>query len=68
MSGKLNLNNRIFNAYLLHGNVNDLLIRLETNIDENKNDNNKLSEIIKNVSGGTLVNILNKDSSIIPTS
>jgi len=68
MSSKLNLNNKIFNAYQANGNVNDLLVRLETDIDERLNDTNKLSEFIKNVPGGNLVNILNKDSSFIPTS
>lgn len=68
MSNKLNLNNKIFNAYQTNGNVKDLLVRLETDIDEKLNDANKLSELIKNVPGGNLVNILNKDSSFIPTS
>lgn len=68
MSSKLNLHNRIFSAYLSQGNISDLLIRLETSIDENTNDSIKLSEIIKNVPGGTLVNILNEDSSVIPIS
>lgn len=68
MSNKLNLNNKIFNAYQSNGNVNDLLVRLETDIDEQLKDTNKLSEFIKNVPGGNLVNILNKDSSFIPTS
>jgi len=68
MSNKLNLNNKIFNAYQANGNVNDLLVRLETDIDERLNDTNKLSEFMKNVPGGNLVNILNNDSSLIPTS
>jgi len=68
MSNKLNLNTKIFKAYQLNGNVNDLIVRLETDIDEKLNDTNKLSEFIKNVPGGNLVNILNKDSSFIPTS
>ncbi|KAL4132666.1 hypothetical protein QTP88_009784 [Uroleucon formosanum] len=66
MSNKLNLNNKIFNAYQSNGNVNDLLVRLETDIDEKLNDKNKLSEFIRNVPGGNLVNILNNDSSFIP--
>lgn len=68
MSNKLNLNNKIFNAYQSNGNVNDLLVRLETDIDEKLNDKNKLSEFIRNVPGGNLVNILNNDSSFIPMS
>ena len=68
MSNKLNLNTKIFNAYQSNGNVNDLIVRLETDIDEKLNDTNKLSEFIKNVPGGNLVNILNKDSSFIPMS
>jgi len=68
MSNKLNLNNKIFNAYQSNGNINDLLVRIETDIDEKLNDTNKLSEFIKNVPGGNLVNILNKDSSFIPMS
>lgn len=68
MSSKLNLNNKIFNAYQTNGNVKDLIVRLETDIDEKLNDANKLSEFIRNVPGGNLVNILNKDSSFIPTS
>lgn len=67
MSSKLNLNNKIFNAYQTNGNVKDLIVRLETDIDEKLNDANKLSEFIRNVPGGNLVNILNKDSSFIPT-
>jgi len=68
MSNKLNLNNKIFNAYQSNGNVNDLIVRLENDIDKNLNDTNKLSEFIKSVPGGNLVNILNKDSSFIPMS
>jgi len=68
MSNKLNLNTKIFNAYQSNGNINDLIVRLETDIDEKLNDTNKLSEFIKNVPGGNLVNILNKDSSFIPMS
>jgi len=68
MSNKLNLNTKIFNAYQSNGNVNDLIVSLETDIDEKLNDSNKLSEFIKNVPGGNLVNILNKDSSFIPIS
>lgn len=68
MSNKLNLNTKIFKAYQSNGNVNDLIVRLETDIDEKLNDTNKLSEFIKNVPGGNLVNILHKDSSFIPTS
>jgi len=62
------MNTKIFSAHQLKGNVNDLLVRLENVIDENINDENKLSEIIQNVPGGSLVNALNADSSIIPTS
>lgn len=62
------MNNKIFNAYQSNGNVNDLLVRLETDIDEKLNDTNKLSEFIKYVPGGNLVNILNNDSSFIPMS
>lgn len=68
MSSKLNLNNKIFNAYQSNGNVNDLIVRLETSIDELINEPSKLSEFIKNVPGGNLVNILNTDSSFLPTS
>lgn len=62
------MNNKIFNAYQSNGNINDLLARLETSIDENINDTKKLSEVIKNVPGGNLVNVLNHDSSFIPIS
>lgn len=62
------MNNKIFNAYQSNGNINDLLARLETSIDENIHDTNKLSEVIKNVPGGNLVNILNHDSSFIQIS
>jgi len=68
MGNKLNMNNKIFNAYQSNGNINDLLTRLETSIDENINDVNKLSQVIKNVPGGNLVNVLNHDSSFIPIS
>lgn len=68
MGNKLNMNNKIFNAYQSNGNINDLLARLETSIDENINDINKLSKVIKNVPGGNLVNVLNHDSSFIPIS
>lgn len=64
----MNLNNKIFNAYQKHGNINDLLVRLETNIDENINNLNKLSEILKNIPGGSLVQILKKDSLFVPIS
>ncbi|CAH1737969.1 unnamed protein product [Aphis gossypii] len=66
MGNKLNMNNKIFNAYQSNGNINDLLARLETSIDENINDIIKLSKVIKNVPGGNLVNVLNHDSSFIP--
>ncbi|XP_025193243.1 leucine-rich PPR motif-containing protein, mitochondrial [Melanaphis sacchari] len=66
MSNKLNLNSKIFNAYQSNGNINDLIARLETDVDENIKDPIKLSELIKNVPGGNLVSILNKDSSVIP--
>lgn len=65
---KLNLNSKIYNAYQVQGNVNDLLVRLEANIDKNINDPNKLSEVIKNIPGGSLVNVLKKDPSFLPTS
>jgi len=68
MGNKLNMNNKIFNAYQSNGNINDLLARLETSIDENINDANKLSEVIRNVPGGNLVNVLNHDPSFIPIS
>lgn len=67
MNANLNMNKKIFSAYQIKGNVNDLLIKLETSIDENLNDSNKLSEIIKNVPGGSLVSILKKNSSTLPT-
>lgn len=65
---KLNLNSKIYNAHQVQGNVNDLLVRLEANIDKNINDPNKLSEVIKNIPGGSLVNVLKKDPSFLPTS
>jgi len=68
MNVKLNLSNKIFNAYQSNGNVNDLIVRLETSIDEKINDASKLSEFMKSIPGGNLVNILNKDSSFIPMS
>lgn len=66
MGSKLNLNNKIFNAYQSQGNINNLIDRLEASINENIDNASKLSEIIKNIPGGTLVNILNKDSSLVP--
>lgn len=68
MNNKLNMISKIYNAYQLQGNINDLLIRLETTIDENINDTVKLSEIIQNIPGGNLVHILKADSSLISTS
>lgn len=68
MTNKLNLNNKIFNAYLVKGNINDLLVRVEASIDENLNDPSKLSEVIRNIPGGSLVNILKKNSSFVSTS
>jgi len=62
------MNSKIFIAHQLKGNINDLLVRLENVIDENINDENKLSEIVQNVPGGSLVNAMNADPSIIPTS
>jgi hypothetical protein len=62
------LNSKIFKAYQSQGNVNDLLVRLETSIDENIDNESKLSDIIKNIPGGSLVSFLNSDNSIIPTS
>jgi len=62
------MNSKIFRAYELQGNFNELLVCLETSIDENINDTNKLSEIIQNVPGGIVVSAINADSSLIPTS
>lgn len=67
MINKLTLNNKIFKAYQLQGNVNELIARLETNIDESINDPSRLSEIVKNIPGGNLINILQADSSFLPT-
>lgn len=64
----MGLNSKIFKAHQSNGNINDLLVRLETSIDENIDNESKLSEIIKNIPGGNLVNFLNDDNSIIPTS
>lgn len=68
MSSKLNLNNKIYNAYQSQGNVNDLIDRLEASINENIDDKSKLSKIVKNIPGGSIVNILTKDSSLVPRS
>lgn len=65
MKQKLTLNNKIVKAYLLRGNAKDLLIRLENSIDANINDANKLSEIMKNISGGSIISILKSDSSLV---
>lgn len=62
------MNSKIFNAYKVQGNVKDLLVRLETNIDENINDSVKLSNVMKNIPGGNLVKLLNTDSSFLPIS
>lgn len=67
MINKLTLNNKIFKAYQLQGNVNELIARLETNIDESINDPSRLSEVVKNIPGGNLINILQADSSFLPT-
>lgn len=68
MSNKLNLNNKIYNAYISQGNINDLLDRLEASIDENIDDKSKLSDIVKNIPGGSIVGILNKNPSLLPRS
>lgn len=68
MSSKLNLNNKIYNAYQSQGNINDLIDRLEASINENVDDQNKLSNIVKNIPGGSIVNILTKDTSLLPRS
>lgn len=68
MKSKLSLNRKIFKAYQLKGNFNDLLQRLETHIDESINEPAKLSEIIKNVPGGSLVTYLNTNPTSVETS
>lgn len=62
------MNQKIFKAYQLKGNFNDLLQRLESSIDENINDPAKLSEIMKNVPGGSLVTFLNTNPTSVATS
>lgn len=64
----MTLNNKIFSAYQMKGNVNELLTLLETRIDENLNNEQELSRILKDVPGGNLVSILRNDSSLLPTS
>ncbi|VVC25742.1 Pentatricopeptide repeat,Tetratricopeptide-like helical domain [Cinara cedri] len=66
VSQKLSLNSKIFKAYQLRGNANDLFVRLENTIDANINDSDKLSKIIKNVPGSGIINILKSDSSFVP--
>lgn len=64
----MGLNSKLYKAYQSQGNINDLLVRLETSIDESINNESQLSDIMKNIPGGNLVNFLNTDNSIIPTS
>lgn len=66
MRQKLALNNKIFKAYLLRGDAKDLLISLENSIDANINDADKLSEIMKNIPGSSIISILRSDSSFVP--
>lgn len=68
MSSKLNLNNRIYNAYQSNGTINNLFDQLEASIDQNIDNKSKLSDIVKNIPGGSVVNILTKDSSLVPRS
>lgn len=68
MSSKLNLNNKLYSAYQSHGNINDLIDRLEASINENIDNKDKLSNIVKNIPGGSIVSILTKDSSLLPRS
>jgi len=62
------LNQKRFKAYQLKGNFNNLLQRIETSIDENINEPAKLSEILKNIPGGSLVTFLNTDPASVATS
>lgn len=65
----MNLNTKLYEAYQVKGNFNELLTRIETQIDKSINDEpTKLSEIMKSVPGGSLVNYLTTSPSSIPIS
>lgn len=62
------MNTKLHKAYQVKGNFNDLLTDIETQIDKSINEPSKLSEIVKNVPGGSLVNYLTTSPSSIPIS
>ncbi|XP_050423237.1 leucine-rich PPR motif-containing protein, mitochondrial-like [Adelges cooleyi] len=67
LSSYLSLNQHSWKAHQKSGNIKEMFTSFVQNINENLNDKDKLLEIVRSVPGGSVVEILQKDSTVLPT-